>query len=134
MGLGDLSTFEKMITYEPEHDFVKWGLQLFNSDPYTNFGYGGVLTQEVEEYYPGNYFKEDHYDAGECCNVENDEAIAHTLQLQELSQLAVMGSLNQGEEEELQLQVSGYRQDCIDQSVGNFGSGISKILDFQFNV
>ena len=125
MGLGDLSTFEKMITYEPEHDFVKWGLQLFNSDPYANYGYGGVLTQEDGEYYPGNYFKEDHYDTGECCNVENDEAIAHTLQLQELSQLAVMGSPNQGEEEELQLQVSGYLQDCVDQSVGDFGSGIS---------
>ncbi|XWS71848.1 hypothetical protein CRYUN_Cryun03dG0172900 [Craigia yunnanensis] len=117
-----------MITYEQEYDFVKWGLQLFNSDPYANFGYGGVLTQEDGEYYPGNYFKEDHYDAGECCNVENDEAIAHTLQLQELSQLAVVGSPNQGEEEkeeeeELQLQVSGYAQDCINQSVGNFGSG-----------
>ncbi|XWS53309.1 hypothetical protein CRYUN_Cryun11dG0146000 [Craigia yunnanensis] len=68
----------------------------------------------------------DHCEAGECCNVENDEAIAHTLQLQELSQLAIVGSPNQGEEEEeeeeLQLQVSGYPQDCVDQSVGDFGS------------
>ena len=126
-----------MITYEQEYDFVKWGFQLFNSDPYANFGYGGVLTQEGGEYYPGNYSKEDHYDVGEFCNVENDEAIAHTLQLQELSQLAIVGSPNQGEEEEeeeLQLQVSGYLQDCIGQSVGNFGSGIRKILNFQFNV
>ncbi|XVF68542.1 hypothetical protein PTKIN_Ptkin11bG0011100 [Pterospermum kingtungense] len=117
-----------MITYEQEHDFVKWGLQLFNSDPYdNNYGYGGVLTQEDGEYYPGNYFKEDHYDPGESCNVENDEAIAHTLQLQELSQLAVEESPNQGEEEEeegeLQLQVSGYTQDCVNHSVGDFGSG-----------
>ncbi|XP_022753875.1 uncharacterized protein LOC111302202 [Durio zibethinus] len=112
-----------MITYEQEHDFVNWGLQLFNSDPYPNCGYGCVITQEDDQYYPGNYFKEDHYDAGKCCNVENDEAIAHTLQLQELSQLAVVGSPNQVQEEELQLQVSGYPQDCVDQSVGDFGSG-----------
>ncbi|XVF20275.1 hypothetical protein REPUB_Repub11eG0183900 [Reevesia pubescens] len=128
-----------MTTYEQEHDFVKWGLQLFNSDPYANCGYGGVLTQEDGEYYPGNYLKEDHYEAGECCNVENDEAIAHTLQLQELSQLAVVESPNQEEEVEdeeeeeedeeeeeegeLQLQVSGYPQGCINQSVGDFGSG-----------
>ncbi|OMO67396.1 Ovarian tumor, otubain [Corchorus capsularis] len=115
-----------MITYEQEHDFVKWGLQLFSSDPYDNCGYGGVLTQEDGEYYPGSYYKEDQYDIGECCNVENDEAIAHTLQLQELSQLTVVESPNGGEEEEeeeLQLQVSDYQQDCNDQSVGDFGSG-----------
>ncbi|XP_040962764.1 OVARIAN TUMOR DOMAIN-containing deubiquitinating enzyme 12 isoform X4 [Gossypium hirsutum] len=113
-----------MVTSEQEHDFVKWGLQLFNSDPYANCGYCGVLTQENGEYYTGNSFKEDdHYDAGECCNVENDEAIAHTLQLQELSKLAVVGSPSQGDEEELQLQVSGYTRDCINQAVGDFGSG-----------
>ncbi|KAA3485733.1 OTU domain-containing protein isoform X1 [Gossypium australe] len=102
-----------MITYEQEHDFVNWGLQLFNSDPYANCGYDGVVTQEDEEHYPVNYF-EDHYGAGECCNVENDEAIAHTLQLQELSQLAIIESSNK---------VSGYPQDCVDQSIGDFSSG-----------
>ncbi|KAG8471449.1 hypothetical protein CXB51_036896 [Gossypium anomalum] len=102
-----------MITYEQEHDFVNWGLQLFNSDPYANCGYDGVVTQEDEEHYPVNYF-EDHYSAGECCNVENDEAIAHTLQLQELSQLAIIESSNK---------VSGYPQDCVDQSIGHFSSG-----------
>ncbi|KAE8692920.1 Transcription factor-like protein [Hibiscus syriacus] len=114
-----------MVSSEQEHDFVKWGLQLFNSDPYANCGYCGVLTQEDGEYYPENSFKEDHYDWGECCNVENDEAIAHTLQLQELSKLTVVGSPSQGEEEELQLQlqVSGYPQDCVNQSVGDFGQG-----------
>ncbi|XWS29851.1 hypothetical protein CRYUN_Cryun24cG0065400 [Craigia yunnanensis] len=83
-----------MITYEKEHDFVKWSLQLFNSDPYANYGYG-----------------------------ENDEAIAHTLQLQELSQLVVVGSPNHGEEEDLQLQVAGNPQDFVDQSVGDFAFG-----------
>ncbi|KAB2050543.1 hypothetical protein ES319_A13G253800v1 [Gossypium barbadense] len=102
-----------MITYEQEHDFVNWGLQLFNSDPYANCGYDGVVPQEDEEHYPVNYF-EDHYGAGECCNVENDEAIAHTLQLQELSQLAISESSNK---------VSGYPQDCVDQSIGDFSSG-----------
>ncbi|KAK8544952.1 hypothetical protein V6N12_025811 [Hibiscus sabdariffa] len=107
-----------MITYEQEHDFANWDLQLFNSDPYANCGYGGVVTLEDEEHCPANYFEEDCYDAGECCNIENDEAIAHTLQLQELSQLVVFESPNQGEEEELQLHVVGYPQDCIvDQSV-----------------
>lgn len=121
-----------MVTSEQEHDFVEWGLQLFNSDPYANCGYCGVLTHENGEYYNGNSFKEDdHYDAGECCNVENDEAIAHTLQLQELSKLAVVGSPSQGEEEELQLQVCGYTRDCINQSVGDFGSGIRKFLNFR---
>ncbi|XVF46294.1 hypothetical protein PTKIN_Ptkin03bG0016400 [Pterospermum kingtungense] len=128
-----------MTTYEQEHDFVKWGLQLFNGDPYADGGYGGVLTQEDGEYYRGNYFRDDHYDVGECFNVESDEAFAHSLQLEELSQLAVVGSPDEGEEEddeeedddddedegeeELQLQLSGYQQDCIDQSVENFGSG-----------
>ncbi|MBA0700238.1 hypothetical protein Goari_001803, partial [Gossypium aridum] len=102
-----------MLTYEQEHDFVYWGLQLFNSDPYANCGYDGVVTQEDEEHYPVNYF-EDHYGAGECCNVENDEAIAHTVQFQELSQRAIIESSNK---------VSGYPQDCVDQSIGDFSSG-----------
>ncbi|KAB1996986.1 hypothetical protein ES319_D13G269900v1 [Gossypium barbadense] len=102
-----------MITYEQEHDFVYWGLILFNSDPYANCGYDGVVTQEDEEHYPVNYFA-DHYGAGECCNVENDEAIAHTVQLQELSQRAIIESSNK---------VSGYPQDCVDQSIGDFSSG-----------
>ncbi|KAK8515776.1 hypothetical protein V6N12_075799 [Hibiscus sabdariffa] len=107
-----------MITYEQEHDFANWDLQLFNRDPYADCGYGGVVTLEDEEHCPANYFKEDCYDAGECCNIENDEAIAHTLQLQERSQLVVFESPNQGEEEELQLHAVSYPQDCIvDQSV-----------------
>lgn len=113
-----------MITYEQEHDFVNWGLQLFDSDPYAGCGYDGVVTQEDEEHYPVNYF-EDHFGAGECGNVENDEAIAHTLQLQELSQLAIIESLNK---------VPGYPHDCVDQSIGDFGSGITEILIFEFNV
>ncbi|GKV47323.1 hypothetical protein SLEP1_g54233 [Rubroshorea leprosula] len=92
-----------MTTSEQDSYVVQWSMQLFDCDPYAN--------------YHGQYFKEDHYDT-ECCNVENDELIAHALQ-QELSQLSVVeeqGSPNEG-------QVSGYQQDWVCQSIGNYGSG-----------
>ncbi|RVW97279.1 OTU domain-containing protein [Vitis vinifera] len=76
-----------MITYEQDPDVVRWGLQLFDGDPFSNCGYGGTIVQNDVSYYDGPYFKEDHYD-NECSNVENDEIIAHALQ-EELSQLAV---------------------------------------------
>ncbi|KAL4340253.1 hypothetical protein GQ457_08G000820 [Hibiscus cannabinus] len=117
-----------MITYEQEHDFASWDLQLFNSDLYANCGYGGVVTLEDEEHCPANYFKEDCYDAGECCNIENDEAIAHTLQLQELSQLVVFESPNQGEEEELQLHVVGYPHQSVILVLDRIGARKSGML------
>ncbi|GLU11847.1 hypothetical protein SLE2022_285670 [Rubroshorea leprosula] len=92
-----------MTTSEQDPYVVQRGIQLFDCDPYAN--------------YHGQYFKEDHHDT-ECCNVENDELVAHALQ-EELSQLSVVkeqGSPNEG-------QVSGYQQDGVCQSIGNYGSG-----------
>ncbi|GLU02521.1 hypothetical protein SLE2022_197700 [Rubroshorea leprosula] len=109
----------EMITYEQDPEFIQWGMLLFPCNPYANFGCCGVVAQDDGgEYYPEQYFKEDHYD----CNVENDELIARALQ-HELSQLAVVeeqGSPNGGEEE---LPLSSYQQDWLGQSMGNYGSG-----------
>ncbi|CAL1404218.1 unnamed protein product [Linum trigynum] len=75
-----------MITYE-EDDVVRWGLQLFESDPYSNYGYCQTPLQRDLDYYDGRYFKGGYYDADRC-NEERDELIAHSLQ-EELSQLSV---------------------------------------------
>uniref|UniRef100_A0A5B7AWF5 ubiquitinyl hydrolase 1 n=1 Tax=Davidia involucrata TaxID=16924 RepID=A0A5B7AWF5_DAVIN len=110
-----------MITYEQDPDVVRWGLQLFDGDPFSNCGYCGTITQNDEDYYHEQYFKEDYYDTG-CSNVENDELIAQALQ-EELSQLSVAeapGSPHEGVEH---LQASFYPPDWLDQSMGNYTFG-----------
>ncbi|GAV62632.1 OTU domain-containing protein [Cephalotus follicularis] len=110
-----------MITNEQDSDVIQWGLRLFNSDPYANYGYGGTVIQNEPGHYQGQYFKEEHYDA-DASNVENDELIAHALQ-EELSQLAVeenSGSPHEGQEH---LQVSGFEQNWLGESIGDYSSG-----------
>ena len=114
-----------MITYEQDPDVVRWGLQLFDGDPFSNCGYGGTIVQNDVSYYDGPYFKEDHYD-NECSNVENDEIIAHALQ-EELSQLAVDEAAGLSHEVVEDLQVSIFPEEWPDQSIGNYGFGIGKI-------
>ncbi|WJZ88648.1 hypothetical protein VitviT2T_007927 [Vitis vinifera] len=110
-----------MITYEQDPDVVRWGLQLFDGDPFSNCGYGGTIVQNDVSYYDGPYFKEDHYD-NECSNVENDEIIAHALQ-EELSQLAVDEAAGLSHEVVEDLQVSIFPEEWPDQSMGNYGFG-----------
>lgn len=115
-----------MITYEQDPDVIRWGLQLFDSDPYSNCGgYCGTLAQDHgvnQDYYQGQYFNEDQYDA-ESCNIANDELIAHALQ-EELSHLAVAEVPRSPNEVEDHLQVSSFQQDWFGQSMVNYVSGI----------
>ncbi|KAL5565752.1 hypothetical protein UlMin_028916 [Ulmus minor] len=116
-----------MLTYEQDPDVVRWGLQLFDSDPYSNCGYPVTITQHDGDYYPGQgqYYNEETYekDCENVENVENDEAIARTLQ-EELSQLALLEEEPESSHEGAgNLQIANFSQDWVDQSVGNYGSG-----------
>lgn len=76
-----------MITSEQDPDVVRWGLQLFDSDPYSNYAYSGVIPHNSVDYYQDHYFKDDHFNAGSS-NEENHNFSAQRLQ-EELSQLSV---------------------------------------------
>lgn len=111
-----------MITYEQDPDVVRWGLQLFEGDPYCNCAYYGSLTENNTDYYNAQDFKEVQYDVG-CNNVEDDEFIAHALQ-EQLSQLSVSeasGSPTDGEEK---VQAPFYSHDWLGQPIQNYSYGI----------
>ncbi|KAI6669405.1 hypothetical protein NL676_004290 [Syzygium grande] len=110
-----------MISHDQDHDFVQWGLQLFDSNPYSNCGYCSTLTQDNLDYYPGPYFEEDDFTM-DCGNVDSDELIAHALQ-EELSQLAVTETDQSAHEESEQLQPSFVLHNWPDQSIQNYASG-----------
>lgn len=120
-----------MISYEQDPDIVRWGLQLFNSDPYSSCGYYGTIIPDDADYYHGQYFEEDNYDT-ECSNVENDELIAQALQ-EELSQLAVAEAPGSSDEELEHLQASAFSQGWLGQSMGNYGSGIAKFNNIKLS-
>ncbi|KAL7198235.1 hypothetical protein ACSBR2_020695 [Camellia fascicularis] len=110
-----------MITHEQDPDVVLWGLQLFDGDPYSNYGYGGNVTQNNADCYHDPDFKE-QYGIG-CSNVENAELIACALQ-EELSQLSVAEAPGSSHHEGLEhLQASGYSQDWLGQPMENYSYG-----------
>lgn len=109
-----------MITYEQDPDVVRWGLQLFDGDPYSNYGCGSTISQSDMGYYQEQYYKEDHYDI-DCSNVEDDELIAHAIQ-ESLSQLAVSEEPSSSLQVAESTQLSMYPQEWIGQSMGNYGS------------
>lgn len=124
-----------MITYEQDPDVVRWGLQLFDSNPYNNCGYGGTVVSDNVDYYHEQSLKDDHYEVDccniennevnevDCCNVEHDELIAQSLQ-EELSQLAIAEATEAacGDEDNLELTI--YEQEFISQSIANCYSGM----------
>lgn len=110
-----------MITYEQDPDVVRWGLELFDGDPFSYCGYGGTVTQDCVDYCHGQYFMEDHYGT-ECSNVDNDELVAHALQV-ELSQLTVAEGPESALEGAEHLQVSIFPQNCFGQSPGTYCCG-----------
>ncbi|XP_075636108.1 OVARIAN TUMOR DOMAIN-containing deubiquitinating enzyme 12-like isoform X2 [Castanea sativa] len=110
-----------MTTYEQDPDVVRWGLQLFDSDPYSSCGYYGTIMQPDVDYYHGQYFKEDNYDT-ECGNLENDELVAQALE-EQVAQLTIVESPGYPDEELEHLQVSAFSQDWVEQSMGNCSSG-----------
>ncbi|XP_022986159.1 OTU domain-containing protein DDB_G0284757-like isoform X2 [Cucurbita maxima] len=106
-----------MITHEQDPDVVRWGLELFDGNPFSNYGYCGNVDHDEIEYYQGQCFDADSYD--KICNIENNELIAQTLQ--ELSQLAVAEpvSFDEGIEN---VQLSMCPQDWFSLSINTFGS------------
>ena len=125
-----------MITSEQDSDVVRWGLQLFEGDPYSNCAYYGSLTQNNADYqnnvdyYDDQYLKEEQYDV-ECNDVENDELIAHALQ-EELSQLAVAEAPGSPHEGVGNLQAPYYSHDWLGQSMENYSYGIEEPKNASF--
>uniref|UniRef100_A0A0A0KBF7 ubiquitinyl hydrolase 1 n=2 Tax=Cucumis sativus TaxID=3659 RepID=A0A0A0KBF7_CUCSA len=106
----------EMITHEQDPDVVRWGLELFDGNPFSDYGYCGNIHDEIQ-YYQGQCLDVDNYD--KACTIENNELIAQTLQ--ELSQLAVAEpvSFDQGTEN---LQLSTYPQEWFSLSINACGS------------
>lgn len=111
-----------MLNYEQDPDVVRWGLQLFGTDPYFNCAYSETVVHDHESHYRQGYFKEENYET-DYRIFENDEVIAHALQ-EELSKLTISGESKATDEEIEDLQVSVALQDWVEQSNRNYGSGI----------
>ncbi|CAN1346382.1 OVARIAN TUMOR DOMAIN-containing deubiquitinating enzyme 9 [Linum perenne] len=109
-----------MITYE-EDDVVRWGLQLFESDPYSSYGYCQTPLQRDLDYYDGRHFKGEYYDP-ECCNVERHDLIAHALQ-EDLSQLSVAEPPESPSEEDPDSQVPNYPPNWFGQPMVEYAVG-----------
>ncbi|KAJ7947845.1 OTU domain-containing protein [Quillaja saponaria] len=103
----------EMISYEHDPDVVRWGLQLFDGDPYSNSEYCGAGNQYFVDYYQEQYFKEDNCDS-EFRNIENDQLMAHALQ-EQLSQLTVAEAPAPPHEWVENLQLPAYPQDWLSQ-------------------
>lgn len=111
-----------MTAYEQDPEVVRWGLQLFDSDPYPHCGYCSTITQENADFYEGQYITEDSY-AMDCGDIENDELIAQALQ-EELSQLAVTETAESADEGSEQLQASLFPEAWSGECFGGYGSGM----------
>ncbi|XAR59721.1 Ubiquitinyl hydrolase 1 [Bertholletia excelsa] len=110
-----------MITHEQDPEYVRWSLQLFDSDPYSNYCYCGSISQNNTDYYQDQYFKGGHYDIG-FSNLENDAFLAHSLP-EELSQLSVAEASGSPDEGAGHLQSLIYSQDWSGQPIGNYSYG-----------
>ncbi|XP_073066418.1 OVARIAN TUMOR DOMAIN-containing deubiquitinating enzyme 12-like [Primulina eburnea] len=108
----------KMITYEQDPDVVRWGLRLFDGDPYSNWGYCGSLMQHEADYYSGYYSKGYHDDA-DCSNTGNQELTVNCLD-EELLQLSVTEPIKTFQEGVQHPQTSYCSQDWFPQSLGSY--------------
>lgn len=111
-----------MITSEQDPDVVRWGLQLFDSDPYSNYAYSGVIPQNSVDYYQDHYFKDDHFNTGSS-NEENHNFSAQCLQ-EELSQLSVAEPPSNLHPMVEHTQTHFYPQDWFSQPMGHYIIGI----------
>ncbi|VFQ81501.1 unnamed protein product [Cuscuta campestris] len=79
-----------MISYEQDPDVVRWGLQLFDGDPYSNYSYGAAIAQNGPDYYQNRhqdqYYKETIYNLAS--TPAQNEYNACALE-EELSQLSI---------------------------------------------
>ncbi|KAI3450598.1 hypothetical protein Pfo_007263 [Paulownia fortunei] len=107
-----------MITYEQDPDVVRWGLQLFDGDPYSNCGYCGSIAQHNTDCYPGHYLKGYQYD--EDCSYAGDHDLSVNSLHEELSQLSVTEPIKSFPEGVEHLQTSFCSQDWFPHSLGNY--------------
>ncbi|CAN4120265.1 unnamed protein product [Withania somnifera] len=110
-----------MITHEQDPDVVRWGLQLFDSDPYSNCVYSGSMPQNSIDHYQDHYFKADHFST-EPGNEENHNFNAQHLQ-EELSQLSVTEPPSILHQMAEHTQTHFYPQDWFSQPMGNYNIG-----------
>ncbi|KAL3354633.1 hypothetical protein AABB24_019003 [Solanum stoloniferum] len=110
-----------MITHEQDPDVVRWGLQLFDSDPYSNCAYSGAMPQNSLDYYQDHYFKGNHFST-ESGNEENHNFNAQRLQ-EELSQLSVAEPPSILHQMAEHTQTHFYPQDWFSQPMGNYNIG-----------
>lgn len=113
--LADILIFN-MITYEQDPDVVRWGLQLFDGDPYSNCGYCGSVSQHNADCYSDNYVKGYQYDTE--CSYTGDHNLNVNCLEEELSQLSVNEPIKSFQDEHLQ--TSFCSQDWFPHSVGYY--------------
>ncbi|KAK9749575.1 hypothetical protein RND81_02G135600 [Saponaria officinalis] len=71
-----------MTANEPDHDVIRWGLDLLDVGPFFNSSYGRNCSQDGSIYH-GQFMREYNYNTqcnNDCNYVENDALIARTLQ------------------------------------------------------
>ncbi|XP_022875343.1 uncharacterized protein LOC111393846 isoform X2 [Olea europaea var. sylvestris] len=112
-----------MIKYEQDPDVVRWGLQLFDTYPYPNYGCCGSILQQNTDYFPGHYLEE--YNCGtESSNAENHDLSVNCLheELLRISDAEQSKSFQEGVDHS---QTSFYSPNWFAQSPGtyNFGNG-----------
>lgn len=117
-----------MITYEQDPDVVRWGLQLFDGDPYSNCGYCGSVSQHNADCYSDNYVKGYQYDTE--CSYTGDHNLNVNCLEEELSQLSVNEPIKSFQDEHLQ--TSFCSQDWFPHSVGNFSYVVDGMLTHCF--
>lgn len=116
-----------MIKYEQDPDVVRWGLQLFDTYPYPNYGCCGSILQQNTDYFPGHYLEE--YNCGtESSNAENHDLSVNCLheELLRISDAEQSKSFQEGVDHS---QTSLYSPNWFTQSPGNYTFGIDSVTN-----
>ncbi|KAM3689215.1 hypothetical protein ACJW31_09G028800 [Castanea mollissima] len=105
-----------------EHSgFMQWAIQLFNADPMYSGYHGEIVHHSADDVYNGHY--QEHYDTDcshtNCNHLENDEAIARTLQ-DDFSQLTVSEASGYSHAVEDRYQASNLEHDWHSPSTVNY--------------
>lgn len=114
-----------MITHEQDPDVIRWGLQLFDGDPYSNCAYCGSFAQHNGDCYSGHYSKGYQYD--EDCSYAGDHNLNLNNLHEELSQLSVTEPIKPFQEG-MEHQTSFCSQDWFPQSLGNYSYVVDGML------
>lgn len=115
-----------MITYEQDPDVIRWGLQLFDGDPYSNCGYCGSISQPNADCYPGHYLKGYQYELD--CNYAGDQNLNVDSLHEGLSQLSVTEPIKSFQDGMEQHQTPFCSQDWFPHSLGNYSYAVDGML------